>query len=261
MKILWHFFFYVSSIIFDNNNVFIRVNIRRSMRRINKKLVISVILVFCLLCYILYDKLSDKENPIEITGASVVKISEDPELKKEVMNLQNEVVELKSELNKYDGENVEKIINLTNWKISDVINGLELVSEDVKNSTSYTYVYNSDDHVYFSYDGPLFGYDPFWKLVYSQLNTELSFSHLRIFKLNEDYTKANEVYQDYESKIMREEVLDPDMNCEKTIDCRDVQLVICNKQGKTFYSWYKETFLFSAYDNGEALNIFREFYC
>lgn len=149
--------------------------------------------------------------------------------------------------------------NLATWYFADVFEGLGKTSKEINFSDNYTYVYN-DDGSFFSRKGPIFPVDPFYEVIYNDIGFEIRFSHFRTYNLGSG-ASGFEKYNDYVDRVERKDILDKNMTCAKLDECRGIKLIKCSKNSQEAYIWYIDTYLFSAYDNGKMLEIFKKFYC
>ena len=156
-------------------------------------------------------------------------------------------------------ENLANKPNLTAWYFADVFEGLRKTTNKINFSDNYTYIYN-DDGSFFSKKGPIFSVDPFFEIIYNDVGFEIRFSHFRTYNLGEGINGL-EKYNYYIDRVERKDIIDANLTCVKSDECRNIKLIKCSKNQESAYIWYVDTYLFSAYDKGEMLDIFKEFYC
>jgi len=156
-------------------------------------------------------------------------------------------------------ENLANKPNLTAWYFADVFEGLRKTTNKINFSDNYTYIYN-DDGSFFSKKGPIFSVDPFFEIIYNDVGFEIRFSHFRTYNLGEGINGL-EKYNYYIDRVERKDIIDANLTCVKSDECRNIKLIKCDKTQQSAYIWFIDTYLFSAYDKGELFDIFKEFYC
>ena len=156
-------------------------------------------------------------------------------------------------------ENLANKPNLTAWYFADVFEGLRKTTNKINFSDNYTYIYN-DDGSFFSKKGPIFSVDPFFEIIYNDVGFEIRFSHFRTYNLGEGINGL-EKYNYYIDRVERKDIIDANLTCVKSEECRNIKLIKCSKNQESAYIWFIDTYLFSAYDKGELFDIFKEFYC
>lgn len=192
-----------------------------------------------------------------IQKTSTKKTSED--LQSELEEKNKEPAVISPVKNITSAQNLANKPNLTTWYFADVFEGLRKTTNKINFSDNYTYIYN-DDGSFFSKKGPIFPVDPFFEIIYNDIGFEIRFSHFRTYNLGEGKSGL-EKYNDYIDKISRKDIIDNNMTCNSFEECRNIKLIKCSKNQELAYIWFIDTYLFSAYDKGEMLDIFKEFYC
>ncbi len=195
-----------------------------------------------------------------IQKTSTKKTSEDLQSELEEKNKEPAVISvIENKTENLTKENLANKPNLTTWYFADVFEGLRKTTNKINFSDNYTYIYN-DDGSFFSKKGPIFPVDPFFEIIYNDIGFEIRFSHFRTYNLGEGKSGL-EKYNDYIDKISRKDIIDNNMTCNSFEECRNIKLIKCSKNQELAYIWFIDTYLFSAYDKGEMLDIFKEFYC
>jgi len=220
------------------------------------------------------------KTPGKIDSRSQELTQENSELKEQISGLQSQISDLKIELDEVTKERDEYLkqldefyltkvtgdIDLNYWDRDHIVRALGYYNEKFKSVVWQTYNYRREtEDFYWAFNSSLgFVKDPFFNLRRRDRDTELDFFHFRIERLDltKNTTFAQETYDSYETDILRESQIDPDLNCFKQTSCRSINVIKCVKDGKDYYGWSEGSFLFTTrFDNRETLNAFEQFYC
>lgn len=184
------------------------------------------------------------------------------EQQQEIDTLNKEVINLKQELETYNPQQFDFLIDLTQWREDEIIQALALTNTKFKNAKWFQYQYRGDD-AYYDIVGEIFPIDPFYDIVFSKRNRQLTTNKLRIFNLDPGNKEiGDEEYEKYENNINKKTILNPEISCTKHKECRGTILLKCTSIGTELYSWFSYPYLFiTRDDHGATLQTFKEFYC
>ncbi len=206
---------------------------------------------------------------IFIVACSVNNVENINELKKEIQEKekiiqqqQEQIKKLQEELNSYSPKGVSYKVQLSDWTQDEIAKVLAKYDPDFIDTSWFKYDYDNEGK-YYDLIGPIFPYDPFNQITYSKRDRELNVNSLRIFDIDPGRKEeAEEEYTEYLTRIQKNTVINPKLVCIEQKECRNINLVICNSEGNTFYSWYSYPYLFETRnDNGKTLTAFKKFYC
>ena len=173
--------------------------------------------------------------------------------------LEKENSELKTQVEGYTPKAINATLDLKSWTSDDIFNKYKETDSVFQLAGWYTYEY-SGETLYSKFDQQFYGKDEFSEIAYKKQDRELNVSHLRMFKLGYKSSVEQEE-QDYLDLISTKSSIDRSLQCTTSLDCRDVKVIRCVKNGKKLFAWFADGWLFSAIDNGYALEIFKKFYC
>ncbi len=210
------------------------------------------------------------ETANQTTSSSTNVQNQINELSKQVNELKTQADGLKQTNDELTKENNElktqtsstKSINnikLSTWTSDDIFNKFKETDSVFQLAGWYSYEYNGDNF-YDQFGQQFYGKDEFSEIVYKKQDRELNVSHLRMFKLGYKSTVEQEE-QDYLDLISIKSSIDRSLQCTTSLDCNNIKVIKCVKNGKKLFEWFADGWLFSAYDNGYALEIFKKFYC
>ena len=171
-------------------------------------------------------------------------------------NLVKENNELKTQTDSTKSINT---IRLSTWTSDDIFNKYKETDSVFQLAGWYTYEY-SGENFYDKFGQQFYGKDEFSEIAYKKQDRELNVSHLRMFKLGYKSTVEQEE-QEYLDLISIKSSTDKSLQCTTSIDCNNIEVIKCVKNGKKLFAWFADGWLFSAMDNGYALEIFKKFYC
>ena len=195
-------------------------------------------------------------NPVELQKQIDDLKAQVENLKQEKEKLQQENQELKE---KYEPKDIGTSLDISAWSADDIFNKFKSTDGVFARGGWYTYEY-SDSTYYDKFGQQFYGEDEFYEIKYSSINRELNVSHLRMFKLGLK-NSVEEEYQDYVDKIGAKASADSSLQCVNSLGCRDIKITECSKAGKKFFAWFADEWLFTARDDGYALEVFKKFYC
>ncbi len=203
------------------------------------------------------------KKPIVIENkTNDMSLDKEQELQQENENLQKQVQDLQKKLDKYTLTKLTSKVDLYSWSEDEILAGLAKYDSKYKNASWFNYKYG--DGYYYDLEGPIYK-DPFYKIRYRDTGRELNVSHLRIYDLVYDLNKKyndQEKYTQYVDMILRETRLNTELVCYQQKKCRDFNLIICVKNYDTYYSIFKERYVFTAVnDKGLFISTFEKFYC
>ena len=192
------------------------------------------------------------------------------ELSKQVSELKTQTDGLKQTNDELTKENNElktqtgstkslSTIKLSTWTSDDIFNKYKETDSVFQLAGWYSYEYNGENF-YDQFGQQFYGKDEFSEIVYKKQDRELNVSHLRMFKLGYKSTVEQEE-QDYLDLISIKSSIDKSLQCTTSMDCNNIEVIKCVKNGKKLFEWFADGWLFSAMDNGYALDIFKKFYC
>ena len=192
------------------------------------------------------------------------------ELSKQVSDLKIQVDGLKQTNEQLTKENSElkaqtgstkslSTIKLSTWTSDDIFNKYKETDSVFQLAGWYTYEYNGENF-YDQFGQQFYGKDEFSEIAYKKQDRELNVSHLRMFKLGYKSTVEQEE-QEYLDLISIKSSIDKSLQCTTSMDCNNIEVIKCVKNGKKLFEWFADGWLFSAMDNGYALDIFKKFYC
>jgi len=204
---------------------------------------------------------------------------ENAQLKDKLQELNSQVSELKKQLDYVTGEKnkylkeldefyltrITGTVDLMYWDNGDMFRALKDYNEELKTATWQTYNYRRDmkDFYWQSGQGGFFD-DPFFEFRRKDQDQELSAFHLRIERLalGNNRSLAQEEYDKYAQRVLKETQIDKDLACFQQTTCRDIKVIKCIKENKNYHSWFEGSYLFTSYfDNRAALDAFEKFYC
>ena len=224
----------------------------------------KVVIFFSILIVILISGASCESvdtNRVDQLEKDATQIKSDLEsLKQEVESLKNVPVnaEVKEEAPKETELDTTGKFDLSTWTADNILDKFKGDYRFAKTEW-YTYEYNGENY-YDKFGQKFYGKDEFYKLAYKASSREADVSHLRIFKLGLKEDPKDE-YKAYKEIIKIEDSIDVKMRCNVSIGCANVEINECSKNDKKFFAWYADSYLFTARDNGEALEAFNNFYC
>ena len=192
------------------------------------------------------------------------------ELSKRVSDLKIQVDGLKQTNEQLTKENSElkaqtgstkslSTIKLSTWTSDDIFNKYKETDSVFQLAGWYTYEYNGENF-YDKFGQQFYGKDEFSEIAYKKQDRELNVSHLRMFKLGYKSSVEQEE-QEYLDLISTKSSIDKSLQCTTSMDCNNIEVIKCVKNGKKLFEWFADGWLFSAMDNGYALDIFKKFYC
>jgi len=210
---------------------------------------------------------------ILISGASCesVDTSKVDQLEQEVTQIKEDISSLKADVASLKGTvvkeetpaDVELVttgnFDLSAWTADDILNKFK--ESDVLFSGAGWYNYDYSGKNYYDQTGQSFyGEDEFYELAYKTRSREANVSHLRVFKMGLNIDPKEE-YKTYKAKVNAKSSTDSAMQCTTTTECAGVEVTQCTKNKNKLFIWYADSYLFTARDNGEALEVFQKFYC
>lgn len=217
------------------------------------------VFVLIVLLFIVGCTTKQPNNPISNDNFS---LNKEQELQQENENLKKQIEDLQEKLDEYSLRKLTSKIDLSTWSEDEILVGLAKYNPFYKNVSWFNYKYG--DGYYYDLEGPLYQ-DPFYKIRYRDTGRELNVSHLRIYDLVYDLNKKyndQEKYKQYVDMILVETRLDSNLVCYQQKKCRDFNLIICVKSNNTYYSIFKQRYIFTAVDDkGQFVSTFEKFYC
>lgn len=188
------------------------------------------------------------------------------EANQRIQQQQEEINSLKSELltlKQPSGETQFDLkVDLTQWTEDEIIKAFTIHNKDFEDALWFKYEYR-DDGVYYDVYGEIFPVDPFYDIVYNKKSRELTVNKVRIFNLDPGLKEiGDDKFSRYLNEINKKLIINSDITCKTSKECRGTTLVTCQSQGSTMYTWYSYPYLFASQDdNGQTLNTFKKFYC
>ncbi len=186
--------------------------------------------------------------------------------KKRIEDQQSEINDLRLEIENLKKESASPSqkfkIDLTQWKEDEIIRALTTKNTKFKEAEWFKYEYR-EDGAYYDIIGAIFPKDPFYEIVYSKKNRQLTVNNLRLFNLDPGNKETgDEEYQKYEDNIKKKLIILQEIKCTFKQECRGTTLITCASSGKELYSWFSYPYLFvTRDDHGETFQTFKEFYC
>ncbi len=150
-------------------------------------------------------------------------------------------------------------IKLSTWTSDNIFDKFKEMDSVFQTAGWYNYEYNGNNF-YDQFGQQFYGKDEFSEIAYKKQDRELNVSHLRMFKLGYKSTVEQEE-QEYLDLISIKSSIDKSLQCTTSLDCNNVEVIKCVKNGKKLFAWFADGWLFSAMDDGYALDIFKKFYC
>jgi len=200
---------------------------------------------------------ADVQNQIDELSKQVNELkTQTDELKQTNENLVKENSELKTQTGSTKSLST---IKLSTWTSDDIFNKYKEMDSVFQLAGWYSYEYNGENF-YDQFGQQFYGKDEFSEIAYKKQDRELNVSHLRMFKLGYKSTVEQEE-QEYLDLISTKSSIDKSLQCTTSMDCNNIEVIKCVKNGKKLFEWFADGWLFSAMDDGYALEIFKKFYC